>query len=169
MKLQFCWQIFEKYSVIKFHENPSGGSMVVPWGQTDRCELIVVDRNFANARKNSRCCLRITFMCFVWISEQTAIISLYSIHRLVFITEIECVYCAVRNESLNITEDKFSFWRANNANKKWDVTVPYSSICSILTGPALYRTHQTRPAMFVRGLARLSPWTSRSPCWGCCH
>jgi len=35
-------------------------------------------------------------MCFVWISEQTAIISLYSIKLLDFITETECVYCAVR-------------------------------------------------------------------------
>jgi len=36
------------------------------------------------------------FMYFVWNSEQTAIISLYSIDWLVFITETECVYCAVR-------------------------------------------------------------------------
>jgi hypothetical protein len=35
-------------------------------------------------------------MCFVWIWEQTAIISLYSINCLDFITETECVYCAVR-------------------------------------------------------------------------
>ena len=35
-------------------------------------------------------------MCFVWISEQTAIISQYDINWLVFITETECVYCAVR-------------------------------------------------------------------------
>ena len=33
---------------------------------------------------------------FLWISEQTAIISLYNINWLVFITETECVYCAVR-------------------------------------------------------------------------
>jgi len=32
---------------------------------------------------------------FVWIWEQTAIISLYSIDWLVFITETECFYCAV--------------------------------------------------------------------------
>ena len=37
------------------------------------------------------------FMCFVWIWEQTAIISLYSSDWLVFITETECVYCAVRS------------------------------------------------------------------------
>jgi hypothetical protein len=41
-------------------------------------------------------------MCFVWIWEQTAIISLYSINWLVFITETECVYCAVRTGSINI-------------------------------------------------------------------
>ena len=41
-------------------------------------------------------------MCFVWISEQTAIISLYSINWLVFITEKESVYYAVRTESFYI-------------------------------------------------------------------
>ena len=35
-------------------------------------------------------------MCFVWISEQTAIISLYSINWLAFVTQTKCVYCAVR-------------------------------------------------------------------------
>jgi hypothetical protein len=35
-------------------------------------------------------------MCFVWISEQTAIISLYSTNWLVFITETDYVYGAVR-------------------------------------------------------------------------
>ena len=32
----------------------------------------------------------------VWISEQTAIISLYSIDLPIFITKTMCVYCAVR-------------------------------------------------------------------------
>jgi hypothetical protein len=36
MKLGFSWQIFKKYSNIKFHENPSSGSLVVPCGWTDR-------------------------------------------------------------------------------------------------------------------------------------
>jgi hypothetical protein len=48
---------------------------------------------------NSTFCPRSVFMCFVWISEQTAIISLYSINGRVFITETECVYCAVRTGS----------------------------------------------------------------------
>ena len=36
-------------------------------------------------------------MCSLWISEQIAIISLYNINWLVFVTETVCVYCAVRN------------------------------------------------------------------------
>ena len=35
-------------------------------------------------------CPHIVFMCFVWIAEQTAIISLYSVKSPVFITEQEC-------------------------------------------------------------------------------
>ena len=42
-------------------------------------------------------------MCFVWISEQTAIISLYSINWLICITETQCVFCAVRTGFLKIT------------------------------------------------------------------
>ena len=40
-------------------------------------------------------CPHSVFMCFVWIWEKTAIISLYSINWLVFTTETESVYCAV--------------------------------------------------------------------------
>ena len=40
----------------------------------------------------------------MWIWEQTAIISLYSINWLVFITETECVYCAVWTASLNAVQ-----------------------------------------------------------------
>jgi len=36
MKLEFSRQIFGKYSNIKFHENASSGSRVLPFGQTDR-------------------------------------------------------------------------------------------------------------------------------------
>jgi hypothetical protein len=46
-------------------------------------------------------------MCFVWISEQTAIISLYSINWPIFITETEYVYCAVRAEFFNIIQINF--------------------------------------------------------------
>ena len=42
-------------------------------------------------------------LCYGWISEHTAIISVNSIHLLVFITKTRYVYCAVRTESWNIT------------------------------------------------------------------
>jgi hypothetical protein len=43
-------------------------------------------------------------MCFVRISEQTATFALLNIKRLVFITEVESVYSAVRTESLHKTD-----------------------------------------------------------------
>jgi len=50
MKLDLCQQIFEKYSATAFHENPSSGSRVPPYGQTDgqanMTKLIVAFRNF---------------------------------------------------------------------------------------------------------------------------
>jgi hypothetical protein len=49
---------------------------------------------------NPTFCPHSIFMCFEWILEQTAIMSLYNINWLVFITETECVYCAVRTRFL---------------------------------------------------------------------
>ena len=41
MTLEFSRQIFVKSTNIKFHENPSSGSRVVPYGRTDMTKLIV--------------------------------------------------------------------------------------------------------------------------------
>jgi hypothetical protein len=55
MELESSRQIFEKFSSIKFHKNPSIGSRVVTCGQkdgqTDMTKLIVAFYNFANAPK----------------------------------------------------------------------------------------------------------------------
>jgi len=51
---------------------------------------------------NSTFCPHSVFMCFVWISEQTAVISLYNINWLVCIIVSESVYCAVRNGHLTV-------------------------------------------------------------------
>jgi hypothetical protein len=51
MKLEFSRQIFEKYSNIKFRENPFSGNRVVPCGRTDMTKVIVAFRNFAKAAK----------------------------------------------------------------------------------------------------------------------
>jgi len=45
-------------------------------------------------------------MRFDWISEQTGIISLY-INRMVFVTQTESVYCAVRTEYVSQTQLNF--------------------------------------------------------------
>ena len=45
-------------------------------------------------------------MCFAWISEQTAIISLYSINLSVFITEAECL---LRGTNWVFKSDSYSF------------------------------------------------------------
>jgi len=55
MKLEFCQRIFEKYSNIKFHVNPSSENRVVPCRQTNRrtdmTKLIVDFRNFESSPK----------------------------------------------------------------------------------------------------------------------
>jgi len=45
--------VFENYSYIKFHENPSSGSQVVPCGRTDGHDeaLTVTFRNFVEEPK----------------------------------------------------------------------------------------------------------------------
>jgi hypothetical protein len=44
-------------------------------------KLTVALRNFSNAPKTcTLVCTETAFMCFVWIAEQTAVISLYSIN-----------------------------------------------------------------------------------------
>jgi len=56
MNIEFPWKVFEKYPNIKFHENLSSGSRVVPWGRRNRqtnMKLTVSLRNFANPRKKT--------------------------------------------------------------------------------------------------------------------
>jgi hypothetical protein len=52
MKLEFSWWILKKYSNIKFHDNPSSGSWVVPcrWmdGWIDMTKLMATSQNFTN-------------------------------------------------------------------------------------------------------------------------
>ena len=56
-------------------------------------------------------------MCSVRILEQTATFALYCINWLVFITEVDSVYCAVRIESLYNT-DTIRFYKVNPLNTK---------------------------------------------------
>jgi hypothetical protein len=70
---------------------------------TERFNLLKPSGNFTYDQVSHQKILRgahIAFMCSVWISEQTATFALQNIKRLVFITEVESVYSAVRAESL---------------------------------------------------------------------
>jgi hypothetical protein len=52
------------------------------------------------------CSAHSAFMCFAWISEETAIVSLYSINLSVFITETECL---LRGTNWVFKSDSYSF------------------------------------------------------------
>jgi len=51
MKLESSRQIFKQYSNIKFHEDLSTGSRVIPRGRIDMTKLKVGFRNFAYAQE----------------------------------------------------------------------------------------------------------------------
>ena len=51
--------------------------------------------------RNSMFYVESEFICYLWISERTAIISVCSINWMVFKTEMGSAYCALRTESLN--------------------------------------------------------------------
>ena len=73
---------------------------------------------------NSTFCPHSVFMCFMWISEQTAIISQHNINWLVFIREMESVYCAVRTELLKTMQFNFCLWQESDMSlrRTWHKT-----------------------------------------------
>ena len=68
MKFEFSWQIFEKCSNIKFHENPSIWSRVFPCGLTN--SHVEAGRNYENAPKNrykrEQCALTLHDTSYSW-------------------------------------------------------------------------------------------------------
>jgi hypothetical protein len=70
MKLHFSRQIFEKYSNIKFYEDLSSGSRVVPCGPTDMTKLTVAFPDFVNAPK----------MCLIIIKRDGFALILFGLH-----------------------------------------------------------------------------------------
>ena len=87
-------------------DNAWSGNMLLIGGYSVRMDwnfycLVVTICTASLTFSNSPFCPHSVFMCFVWITEQTAIISLYSINWLVCITETESVYCAVWTGYLN--------------------------------------------------------------------
>jgi hypothetical protein len=109
-------------------------------------------------------CPRSVYMCFVWIWEQTAIISLYSINWLVFITETECVYCAMRAETLHKIHISFSLQRVNIFHMKlvlyevWQIkyfrylSCMCVSTCSLSAGYLWVSRHTDVTSSFERNI-----------------
>ena len=97
---------------------------------------------------NSTSCPHIVFMCIVWIWEQTAIISLYNINWLIFITETESVYCAVRTGSLYIIQVMCFVWIWEQTaiislyNINWLVCITETECvyCAVRTGSFIYNS-----------------------------
>jgi len=85
------------------------------------------------------------FMCFVLISEQTAIISLYSINWLIFITETECAYCAVRtgfvSSNLIVLFKALICWSFNGHSVYCDMRTRILYLCYM---QSLFFTTETR-------------------------
>ena len=84
MKLEFSRHIFEKYSNIKFHENPSSGNGVVACGRTDMEKVIVAFRNFAKVLTNSYKSIRYQKYNFYLVIEVPDHVYVFYAYRLYF-------------------------------------------------------------------------------------
>jgi len=69
MKLEFSTHIIKKYPNIKFHENLSSGSRVVPCGWTEMTKLIVAFRHFANVPINAEISLRYAYIKIIGVAS----------------------------------------------------------------------------------------------------
>jgi hypothetical protein len=65
------------------------------------------------------------------VSEQSAITSLYYRKTVELITELECVYCAVRAESLNIIYINLSLRRQSRFLKLY-IAINHLNICYVV-------------------------------------
>jgi hypothetical protein len=75
--------------------------MILLKGFNTLCSPVVTICTTSLTLINSTFCSHIVLKVF-YVSQQTAIISLYNINWLVFMTETEGVYCAVRTGSINL-------------------------------------------------------------------
>ena len=92
-------------------------------------------------------------MCFVWISEQTAIISLYSINWLVFTTEAGCVYCAIWTVSLNVIQ-------CNSFQNAQEVHNYACAPCPMLHSPSTPALRQPAQTLTFPGYCTMSYLTN---------
>jgi hypothetical protein len=126
MKVVFSRQVIEKYSNIRFHENLSSGSRVVPRGQTDgrsdrhgepdscyNCFPLCSNENvWTISLKLETLYFRTQFfICSIWFTQRKATISLNSISRLVFTMATYYVLCEVDTRFLYVTGESTRSFR----------------------------------------------------------
>ena len=129
-------------------------SLYVPYSGHYMYRTVVTICTTSLTFSNSTFCPHIVFVCFVWIWGQTAIISLYSINWLVFITDVDCVYCAVRTVILNTIQFVISLFE--------DPTMAQTVIRHPFPAGSRVRFQVSLRGIFVVGkvtLAQVSPST----------
>jgi hypothetical protein len=93
-------------------------------------------------KKKTTICPQVVFVCLVWMSDQTAFISLFCINGLVFTIETKRVFCAVRDEYLNVVQVNASIYRVKML-AKYNLTKYISShlvcCCKLLYWTCLFR------------------------------
>jgi len=91
-------------SAADFENSPLLSSVFLPVGSSQHSYNCPEFRQLSKPSGNFTCRhvqqYKILRSAYIWISEQTAIISPYNINGLVFITETGRVYCAVRTASI---------------------------------------------------------------------
>jgi hypothetical protein len=125
LKREFSRQIFEKYSNINFMNIRPVGTEFHVDGQMEKTNLIVALRILRTRLKIKLSSVRLQFMWFLCIPEQTSIIYLCCISWLAFIMEIECVYCTVRTvpvHTIHVNSCLLKFGELSEA------TWPYDSL-----------------------------------------
>ena len=93
---------------------PLGAVLMLSDRRTDRTKVTVSFSVNTTAPDSSTFCLHGVVLCFVWNSEQMAIISLYKW----FLHLRYNIYCAVRAESLNIIQVNISLQRVYRVTSK---------------------------------------------------
>ena len=72
--------------------------------------------------RNSSLCPKSIFYVALSYYNKQRLFSIYTINRLILITESVCVYGAVRSESLNVIQVYFGVWMVWKRDMKVDVS-----------------------------------------------
>ena len=104
------------------------------------CSPVVTICTASLTFNNSTFCPHSVFMCFVWISQQTAIISLYNINWLVFVTRAQII---TSSSSLPLTVFVMLFFRLSLKQGKKSMHIFYQGLNIYVVQPILFLSLRT--------------------------